>query len=95
MYVIFSFHIVACVTGCVPEAKSDPCAIPIRDRDEGTSQHLDAYNTWRVGDDHLDWYGSESGQGRFNGQEAQGTPGIWTTNLLGKHGYSHFNRYVQ
>lgn len=63
---------------CVEDAKEDPCAISIHHRirptDAGSS-----YYQWSQGDDYLDWYGAEDGQGDFGQVEAGGTPMMWTT----------------
>ena len=65
--------------GCVDDAASDPCAIPIRHRvvptDPGSS-----YRQWAEGDLYLDWYGREVDQGDYNNtRSALGTPLMWTT----------------
>ena len=39
----------------------------------------ESYNSWMVGDDHLDWDGPEPGQGTFNDYDAMGTSAAWTT----------------
>ncbi|XP_035658299.1 pancreatic alpha-amylase-like [Branchiostoma floridae] len=58
--------------GCTSDAVSSQCAIPISHRIGGTNTNL---NSWKQGDNHLDWYGVESGQG----YGAQGSPLAWTT----------------
>lgn len=54
-------------------ANNFECAIPIR--------HLNLLNTttapWKASDDHLDWYGPESGQSA----QSMGTPLDWTTDF--------------
>ncbi|PVD34248.1 hypothetical protein C0Q70_05516 [Pomacea canaliculata] len=73
--------------------KVDPCAIPIRDREEVVSQYFQKYNAWRLGDDFLDWYGAEQGQGTFLGNVAEGSPGIWTSNNPADPGYQPINTF--
>lgn len=52
------------------------CAIPIRHRNLANETTRD----WKRGDDHLDWYGAEPGQGASaRGAAAEGTPLDWTT----------------
>ncbi|XP_035665855.1 alpha-amylase-like [Branchiostoma floridae] len=58
--------------GCTRDAVSSQCAIPISHRIGGTNTNL---NSWKQGDNHLDWYGVECGQGL----SAQGSPLAWTT----------------
>lgn len=55
---------------------------------------LAAYNAWRVGDTKLDWYFAQQGQGTFDGAEAMGTPGAWTTNDPSHDGYQELNTQV-
>eukprot|EP00058_Branchiostoma_floridae_P009092 XP_002594580.1 hypothetical protein BRAFLDRAFT_77551 [Branchiostoma floridae] len=45
--------------GCTRDAVSSQCAIPISHRIGGTNTNL---NSWKQGDNHLDWYGVECGQ---------------------------------
>lgn len=80
--------------GCVSDTKVDPCAIPIRDREEVVNQYFQKYNAWRLGDDFLDWYGAEQGQGTFLGNVAEGSPGIWTSNNPADPGYQPINTCV-
>ncbi|XP_078615346.1 alpha-amylase-like [Branchiostoma floridae x Branchiostoma japonicum] len=53
--------------GCTRDAVSSQCAIPI-------SHRIKSSNT--EGDNYLDWYGVECGQGL----DIQGSPLVWTTN---------------
>ncbi|XP_052766593.1 alpha-amylase-like [Mya arenaria] len=82
-------------TGCSQNAKTSACAIPIRERSLGTSAHYTKYNAWSNGDNFLDWYGAEAGQGTYHGQVAEGTPAVWTTNVAGQAGHSDLNTYGQ
>jgi len=59
----------------------------------GGTSHYDKYNAWRVGDTKLDWYGAESGQGLYEGQQAEGTPLAWTTDDPGNPGFQPENDY--
>ena len=81
-------------TGCSTNAGTSGCAIPIKHRPLGTSAHFAKYNAWSVGDNFLDWYGAESGQGTYQGQVAEGTPAVWTTNVAGQTGHNDLNTYV-
>ncbi|XP_013382660.1 uncharacterized protein LOC106153322 [Lingula anatina] len=63
---------------------NDPCHIPLRHI--WTSRWGSKYSAWSQGDNYLDWYGAEQGQGTLPGATAgspgtpaQGTPMIWTT----------------
>ena len=59
------------------DAKTSQCAIPIVHRvvpTDGTSQ----YAQWSAGDEFLDWYGVEVGQGDYLGDPAGGTPLMYT-----------------
>ena len=42
----------------------------------------------------MDWYGSQGGQGQFQGQKAEGTPLAWTTNSPGAAGHQDLNVLV-
>ncbi|KAL5012334.1 hypothetical protein ScPMuIL_010885 [Solemya velum] len=53
--------------GCTQSVDSSMCAIPIRYRNIGSSSHYGKYNSWSRGDNFLDWYGAESGQGTYQG----------------------------
>ena len=64
---------------CTNDAATDPCAVPIETISLGDDPHYDQYESWRVGDTHLDWFGAESGQGDHNGVPSEGTPMAWTT----------------
>lgn len=57
----------------------------------GTIDTYDKYNSWRVGDHHLDWHGAEEGQGTYYGLEALGTPLAWTTNNPLSPAYQELN----
>lgn len=80
-----------CVAGCTDVAATSACAIPIRHRAVGTGDHYAKVNAWSKGDNYLDWYGAEAGQGTFGGRPADGTPAVWTTNDLSHPGHSQFN----
>ena len=62
---------------CTPDARTSACAIPLIHRSHGDNVQ---YNTWKVGDNYLDWYGAEEGQNAYENIQAGGTPMIWTTN---------------
>ncbi|KAK3099826.1 hypothetical protein FSP39_010394 [Pinctada imbricata] len=79
--------------GCSQDVNSNPCAIPIHSRDVGTGKHYEGYNTWKTGDNYLDWYGAEPGQSSYHGQVPMGTPAVWTTNQVGRDGYTDLNSY--
>ncbi|XP_041359720.1 alpha-amylase-like [Gigantopelta aegis] len=81
------------MSGCSTNAQTSACAIPIRHRQLGSSLHFAKVNVWSVGDSHLDWYGTESGQGSYRGRLADGTPALWTTNRHGHVGHSSYNRF--
>eukprot|EP00057_Strongylocentrotus_purpuratus_P027650 XP_011682124.1 PREDICTED: alpha-amylase 4N isoform X1 [Strongylocentrotus purpuratus] len=71
-------------SGCSNNADSNNnCAMPITHRIGGGNSK---FNDWKSGDDFLDWYGAESDQGKNQGQSAEGTPLVWTTNDAG---YQH------
>lgn len=57
----------------------------------GTGEHYAKVNAWSKGDNFLDWYGAEAGQGSYQGQQAHGTPAVWTTNDASHSGHSDFN----
>ena len=63
---------------CIENATVDPCAVPIRHlvvpSDPGSS-----YGQMSTGDEHLDWWGREDGQGGYDNVPAVGTPMMWTT----------------
>ncbi|XP_066304490.1 alpha-amylase 1-like [Branchiostoma lanceolatum] len=61
--------------GCTRDAASSPCAIPISHRIKTTSASSNT-TAWLEGDNYLDWYGAESGQG----DGAHGSSLVWTTN---------------
>ena len=64
-------------TGCTSDADTSACAIKIQHLIGGTNEK---FNAWKKGDNYLDWYGAESGQGSFSGTAPAGTPLVWTTN---------------
>ena len=70
---------------------TNPCVIPIKH--VGTSTDP-AYATWSKGDNFLDWYGSESSQGRYAGFPADGTPSVNTTNRVDSPSWHTQNTYV-
>ena len=78
--------------GCTDNAAISDCAISKTSNALGTSSNFFAYNEWAVGDDHLDWYGAEVGQGTSGGASPLGTPMAWTTNDASNAGY-HPLRY--
>ncbi|XP_067663291.1 alpha-amylase-like [Haliotis asinina] len=77
------------MTGCSSSVSGNPCAIPIRHRDLGSGTHFAKYNTWSAGDNYLDWYGAEPGQG----SSASGTPALWTTNRADRPEYNQYNTF--
>lgn len=79
--------------GDMDDLDHDPCSIPIRERILDINGPVDARDAWASGDDHLDWYGPEKGQGTFNGVAAQGTPAQWTTNDPNNDYYSSLNTF--
>ncbi|KAK8732749.1 hypothetical protein OTU49_006906 [Cherax quadricarinatus] len=79
--------------GCTQDAETDPCAIDITTNSLGTSSHYDKYNSWREGDTRLDWMGAQSGQGTYGGEEASGTPLVWTSSNPSNPGYQELNTY--
>ncbi|XP_005089737.2 alpha-amylase [Aplysia californica] len=80
-------------SGCTNDATTSACAIPIKHLADGTSNHFAGVNAWKKGDNFLDWYGAESGQGSFHGRKAQGTPAFWSTNDKSNAGYNALNTY--
>ncbi|XP_071087740.1 alpha-amylase-like [Haliotis cracherodii] len=81
------------VNGCSSDVSTSPCAIPIRHTKLGSSIHFASYNAWSKGDNYLDWFGREPGQGAYNGRAAEGTPAVWTTNNPNKGEYNKYNTY--
>ncbi|XP_052722542.1 alpha-amylase-like [Crassostrea angulata] len=77
--------------GCTDNPVTSPCSIPIRHSPEPT--YSPAVNAWKVGDNYLDWYGAEPGQGSYGGSQATGSPALWTTNQKGVAEYSPLNTY--
>lgn len=59
----------------------------------GTTTHYDKYNNWSAGDNRLDWYGAEAGQGSYMGLTSEGTPLAWTSNVASSPGYQSLNTY--
>jgi len=57
----------------------NPCALKISHNNVAKKETLYNEYLWQVGDDHLDWYGLEPGQG----DGAHGTPFMWTSNNSG------------
>ncbi|XP_071496347.1 pancreatic alpha-amylase 2a5-like [Diadema antillarum] len=51
--------------------------IPISHNIGGSNEK---FNSWKSGDDFLDWNGAEIDQGSYRGSFAEGTPLVWTTN---------------
>ena len=74
-----------------PPAETDKCALPFSINFLGNTQNYAKFNDWRLGDDYLDWFGAESGQGIHNGEPASGTPMAWTTNNANVDGYQELN----
>lgn len=72
----------------------DSCALPFTLQSLGTTPNYVKYDAWRQGDDYLDWFGAEAGQGYYQGIPASGTPMAWTTNTPGVDGYQELNVYV-
>ncbi|XP_050415125.2 alpha-amylase [Patella vulgata] len=81
------------LTGCTQDASTSKCAIPIKHQDLGSSSFFSKYNAWSVGDNYLDFYGAEAGQGSSGGQAAQGSPSVWTSNKAGDAGYNSLNKW--
>ncbi|XP_042856311.1 uncharacterized protein LOC122242943 [Penaeus japonicus] len=79
--------------GCTDDAQTDACAVAIVTHMLGTIDTYDKYNSWRVGDRHLDWHGAEEGQATYYGQEALGTPLAWTTNNPLSPAYQELNTF--
>ncbi|XP_071504329.1 alpha-amylase B-like [Diadema antillarum] len=80
-------------SGCTTNAETSACAIPIYHLIEGSSNEKFSY--WSINDRYLDWYGAEDEQGTYNGQAANGSPMVWTTNdanyfaTVDTHGYGY------
>ncbi|XP_055893859.1 alpha-amylase-like [Biomphalaria glabrata] len=74
-------------------ATSNPCAIPIKHINLGTTSHFDKVTAWSAGDNFLDWSGPESSQGSYQGRAAEGTPAVWSTNDKSNSGYNDLNTY--
>ncbi|XP_064105510.1 alpha-amylase-like [Macrobrachium nipponense] len=79
--------------GCTETAETDPCAITQETNSLGSETHYEKYNSWRVGDTKLDWFGAQPGQGTYSGQGAEGSPLAWTTNTPGAAGYQELNTF--
>ena len=79
--------------GCSSNASISDCAISKTSNCLGISTNFFEYNEWAGGDDHLDWYGAEVGQGTSGGASSLGTPMAWTTDDASNAGY-HPMRYV-
>jgi len=80
-------------TGCTEDARTSDCALDIRIRGVGKGQGFEKYNAYKNGDMKLDFYGHESHQGKYYGQEAEGTAMQWTTNDKANPLYNKFNTY--
>lgn len=85
----FKSHAIWVFSGCTDNPVTSPCSIPIRHSPEPT--YSGAVNAWKVGDNYLDWYGAEPGQGSYGGSQATGSPALWTTNQKGVAEYSPLN----
>ncbi|CAL4138325.1 unnamed protein product, partial [Meganyctiphanes norvegica] len=79
--------------GCTDDVNTDPCAIDITTNSLGTTDHYTKYNSWREGDNYLDWSGAEAGQGLYGGEEASGTPLAWTSANPSSPGYQDLNQW--
>ncbi|XP_064112997.1 alpha-amylase-like isoform X2 [Macrobrachium nipponense] len=79
--------------GCTDDVSTDPCAIDMETNSLGETDHYSKYNSWRVGDNRLDWLGGEPGQGTYQGQAAVGSPLAWTSNQPGNPGYQELNQW--
>ncbi len=56
----------------VKVAATSECAIPIWTRSLGSdSNYYGKYDDWRDGDDHLDWWGEQDGQGTSVSNEGE------------------------
>ncbi|CAH1788535.1 unnamed protein product [Owenia fusiformis] len=79
--------------GCTNDVMTSACALTIQHNYLGNSSHYTAYNAWKTGDNYLDWYGAESGQGKYLNEVASGTPEVWTTDNPNNNGYQPINVY--
>ena len=79
---------------CTKDAGTSDCALPITLHQTNSGAHFEKYNAWSAGDNYLDWYGAEAGQGSYQGEAAEGTPSVWTTNKVGETGYNSLNTYA-
>ncbi|XP_071800339.1 alpha-amylase-like [Asterias amurensis] len=85
-------------SGCTVDAYTSACAIPIHHHPQGDNPYFTA---WQTGDNYLDWYGAEEGQGTHDDVQAGGTPMIWTTNnpsngaevSVNGYGYTPLNQW--
>ncbi|XP_033636904.1 alpha-amylase-like [Asterias rubens] len=85
-------------SGCTVDAYTSACAISIRHHPQGDNPYFTA---WQTGDNYLDWYGAERGQGTHDDVQAGGTPMIWTTNnpsngaevSVNGYGYTPLNQW--
>ena len=92
LWTISSINIFLFLSDCTgPPIETDPCALPFSILSLGDSKNYEKFNDWRQGDNHLDWFGEEVGQGYHNGQPASGTPLAWTTSTAGVDGYQEVN----
>ncbi|XP_062602028.1 alpha-amylase-like, partial [Saccostrea cucullata] len=77
--------------GCTTTAATSVCAIPIKYNEEPS--FYKSFNAWKQGDNYLDWYGPEVGQGTYLGRRPTGSPTVWTTNDRNSQYYSPLNTY--
>ncbi|VDO92916.1 unnamed protein product [Soboliphyme baturini] len=80
------------IPGCRDHVIDDPCSIPIKLTTNVTSEFT-SYIEWSKGNNYLNWYGPENGQGTYNNLKAQGTPLVWSTNDKKATGYQPLNKY--
>ncbi|XP_033636505.1 alpha-amylase-like [Asterias rubens] len=85
-------------SSCTSNADTSACAMPIYHNIGGTNTK---FNSWKAGDDFLDWYGAESDQKSYEGSTPDGTPLVWTTSNSGNganvdgngYGYTPLNQW--
>jgi len=82
------------VTDCSGDAATSECALTIINGYLGSGTHYEKYNSWRDSNTRLNWYGAQPEQGTYYGVPAQGSPMVWTTNVVGQVGYQPINMLV-
>lgn len=86
---IFKSYIIWVFLGCIDNFVISLCFILIRYSLE--LMYFLVVNVWKVGDNYLDWYGVELGQGFYGGFQVMGFLVLWMINQKGVVEYSLLN----